>query len=164
MVAKSGHELLQPKTLDFLEKNLFPHVSLLTPNIFEAEKLLKEKILNTDQQEAAAKKMAELFGVSVLLKGGHLQSETASDVLYLFAEKKYEWFHAERIETRNTHGTGCTLSAAIAAHLAKNDSLTEAVSRAKQYLTQALLSAKPLLFGKGCGPVNHGVPVVPMYF
>ncbi len=155
MIAKSGHELLKLKTIAFLKEKLFPHASLITPNIFEAEKLLDEKIQTSDQQKQAAIKLGKQFQLNVLLKGGHLQGEQSSDVLYLFHEDQIEWFHAKRIETMNTHGTGCSLSSAIAAELSKNYPLIDAVSRAKQYLTRALEASASLVFGQGTGPVSH---------
>ncbi len=162
MVAKSGHELLRPQTLTFLKENLFPCVALLTPNICEAEKLLARKIQTREEQAQSARELGELFSTHVLVKGGHLLSEKSADVLYFFAEKRCVWFEAERIQTKNTHGTGCTLSAAIATNLAKGHSLIEAISDAKSYLNQALFSAKSLVFGHGCGPVNHSVPIMPI--
>lgn len=155
MFAKSGHALLQPETLDFLKKSIFPHVSLLTPNILEAEKLLGKTIRTTDEQEQAAILAGQLFQTNVLVKGGHLSGKKSSDVLYQVEGAQLTWFHADRIETGNTHGTGCTLSSAIATYLGREKSLTEAVSLAKKYLTNALLAAKHQTIGKGCGPVDH---------
>jgi len=155
MVAKSGHTLLKYQTLHFLQENLFPQVALITPNIFEAEKLLNENIQTIEQQENAAMKLGQQFKINVLVKGGHLEGEQSSDVLYSWKENRCMWFHAPRIETHNTHGTGCSLSSAIAAELAKNHSIYEAISSAKCYLTKALEAAKPLILGRGCGPVDH---------
>jgi hydroxymethylpyrimidine/phosphomethylpyrimidine kinase len=155
MIAKSGHELLKSHTFTFLKENLFPYVSLITPNIFEAEKLLNKTISNAEQQQLAAIELGQLFQVNVLIKGGHQEGHQSSDVLYLFLENHCEWFYADRINTHNTHGTGCSLSAAIAAFLSKNDSLIEAVAFAKSYLTKALASSNSLVFGQGCGPIDH---------
>jgi hydroxymethylpyrimidine/phosphomethylpyrimidine kinase len=155
MIAKSGHALLKSHTTSFLKRKLFPHVSLITPNIFEAEKLLGEKIETSDQQEKAAIELGRDFQFNVLIKGGHIQSEKSSDVLYLFHEDCVKWFHAPRIETINTHGTGCSLSSAIASMLSKNYSVIDAVSHAKNYLTKALEASSSLVFGLGVGPVDH---------
>lgn len=155
MISKNGHALLKPQTLQFLKQFLFPEVSLITPNIFEAEKLLDQPIRTKEQQQAAAIQAGQLFQVNVLIKGGHLQTDQCSDVLYLLAENRCEWFYADRIKTHNTHGTGCSLSAAIAAYLCLNHSLVDAVCHAKKYLTNALHSAKSLTFGQGVGPVDH---------
>jgi len=155
MVSKSGHALLKSDTIDFLTQQLFPLISLITPNIFEAEKLLGKKIHTIDEQEKAAIQLGTLFRMNVLVKGGHLESDQSSDVLYLWEENRCEWFHADRIQTNNTHGTGCSFSSAIAAFLSKNQSLVEAVSSAKNYLTGALLSAKSQIVGQGAGPIDH---------
>ncbi|HSW70192.1 MAG TPA: bifunctional hydroxymethylpyrimidine kinase/phosphomethylpyrimidine kinase [Gammaproteobacteria bacterium] len=155
MVSKSGHELLKPEMISVLKKKLFPEVSLITPNIFEAQKILNEKIETAEQQEASAVKMGKQFQTNVLVKGGHLQGDLASDVLYVLQENRCEWFHASRIETQNTHGTGCSFSSAIATELTKNRSLVDAVFHAKNYLTEALKSAKLLTFGQGVGPIDH---------
>ncbi|HSW92973.1 MAG TPA: bifunctional hydroxymethylpyrimidine kinase/phosphomethylpyrimidine kinase [Gammaproteobacteria bacterium] len=155
MVAKSGHALLQPTTLESLKKKLFPQVSLLTPNIPEAEKLLNKSIRTSDEQEQAAREAGQLFQTNVLLKGGHFTGDKSSDVLYLIEDARLVWFHADRVETGNTHGTGCTLSSAIATYLGRGFSLNEAVSLAKNYLTHALLSSKHQTIGKGSGPVDH---------
>lgn len=155
MIAKSGHELLKLTTITALQQQLFPHVSLITPNIFEAEKLLNVSIQTAVQQEQAAIKLGKQFHINVLVKGGHLDDVESSDVLYLLAEDRCEWLRAPRIATQNTHGTGCSLSSAIAAALCKDFSLVDAVAYAKKYLTNALAAAQPLVFGQGIGPVDH---------
>lgn len=153
MVAKSGCALLNPAAVELLKNQLFPFVNLITPNLLEAEVLIQEKITSTRQMEYAAKKIGETFRLNVLLKGGHLTSSHSSDVLY--HESKLTWFHADRIETKNTHGTGCSLSAAIASYLAQNYPLTIAVEAAKNYLTRALHAGSQMQIGRGCGPVDH---------
>lgn len=155
MVAKSGHDLLKPNALRFLKENVIPHVSLITPNIVEAEKWLNKNIRTENQQQKAAMEFGQLFQVNVLIKGGHLEGSQSSDVLYLLNEDRCEWFYTDRIQTHNTHGTGCSLSSAIAAFLSKNDSLIDAVASAKSFVTEALTSAKSMVFGEGCGPVDH---------
>jgi hydroxymethylpyrimidine/phosphomethylpyrimidine kinase len=151
MVAKDGSSLMEPDTIAFLKENLFSLATLITPNLPEAEKILSVKIHTVSDMECAAKKIGE--NVNVLLKGGHLETERSSDVLYVNSEM--HWFHAERIKTKNTHGTGCSLSSAIASYLAQGYFLPEAVSAAKQYLTKAIQSGSQFQIGRGHGPVDH---------
>jgi len=155
MVAKNGCELLPADKVAYLKNNLLSLVDLVTPNIFEAEKILGEKITHLTEMEAAAEKIGSHYGVKVLLKGGHLDSEQAVDVFYDPAHAQPVWFIAKRIVTRNTHGTGCTLSSAIASYLAQGYVLPEAIEKAKQYMTAAIDSGSRLHIGHGCGPVNH---------
>lgn len=155
MFAKSGCALLKANTIHFLKKRLFSSVNIITPNLAEAEKLLGTAIENTDEMQAAAASLGDEFALNVLLKGGHLNSHKASDVLYLYQTSQYHWFHADRIITHNTHGTGCTLSSAIASYLAQSYSLNDAISAAKQYLTNAIKSGSEFQLGLGAGPVNH---------
>jgi hydroxymethylpyrimidine/phosphomethylpyrimidine kinase len=155
MVSKSGHELLLPQTLDVLKNTLLPLVTLITPNISEAEKLWGKKIQTTEKQQEAAVELGQLFQTNVLVKGGHLTDHQSSDVLYTLAKNDCKWFYTYRIATKNTHGTGCTLSSAIASFVAQNNSLEEAVFYAKRYLTHALDAAKNQTIGKGIGPVDH---------
>ena len=155
MIAKNGCALLASNTLPFLKKRLFPLVTIITPNIAEAEMISERKIQQFSDMESAAKTMGEEYGVDVLIKGGHLQTPKSSDVLYSLKDNKLFWFHADRIDSHNTHGTGCTLSSAIASYLAQGHSVQEAISLAKQYLTLALQAGKHLHIGHGCGPVHH---------
>jgi len=156
MVAKNGCLLLLPDTITLLKNKLFPLVHLITPNLFEAEQILGERIETASDMEQAAKKIGEECNVNVLLKGGHLNTQQSSDVLYT---KDYPndpcWFHAHRIHTKNTHGTGCTLSSAIASYLAQNYTLNDAITAAKLYLTHAIQSGVSLQIGRGAGPVHH---------
>ena len=151
MVASSGAKLLQPEAVDTLKKELFPLVRVITPNLPEAEALLSEKITDKVSMEAAARQLSDTFRCAVLLKGGHRSSD-ADDVLY--EQKQLYWFKSEHISTNNTHGTGCTLSSAIAVFLADGCDLPTAVQRAKDYVTEALKAN--LRLGQGCGPIEHG--------
>lgn len=154
MVSTSGSELLDPAALDALKSCLFPLADLLTPNIPEAEVLTGQRISTAEQMQAAAVSIGETYGCSVLVKGGH-SLQGADDVLYCrFRDECILWFHGTRIDNPNTHGTGCTLSSAIAANLAKGVELETAVRRAKGYLEGALRAG--LDFGAGSGPVDHG--------
>ena len=150
MVATSGAKLITDDAIDTLKKNLLPLATIITPNIPEAEVLSDMKISTTSDMEKAAKIIFEKFGCSVLLKGGHNIND-AND--YLYTKDEQTWFHSKRINNPNTHGTGCTLSSAIASNLAKGLSIKQAVENAKQYISGALNSM--LNLGKGSGPLNH---------
>lgn len=151
MVAKGGDPLLAPEAAAALKERLFPLADLVTPNRLEAEALLGRPIRTLEEAEEAAKALLELGPKAVLLKGGHLEGEKAVDLLA--TREGVLRFSAPRVQTRNTHGTGCTLSAAIAALLAKGRPLEEAVAEAKAYLTRALKTAPSL--GHGHGPLDH---------
>lgn len=151
MVATSGSVLMETEAAAALKKSLLPVADLATPNIPEAEALSGRKIKTSEDMEQAAKKISEVFGCGVLCKGGHSLND-ASD--YLFYQGKGRWFRGRRIDNPNTHGTGCTLSSAIASSLAKGYSMEEAVQRAKEYLSGAL--AAMLDLGAGSGPMDHG--------
>lgn len=155
MVAKNGCELLSLNIIDFLKSRLFSLVSLITPNLFEAEKIIGRKIATPSDMEKVATEIGTQFNVNVLVKGGHLNAAQAMDVLYIAKEASHHWFFAERIQTKNTHGTGCTLSSAIASHLARGFRLQDAINSAKKYLSNAIQSGSTWQIGQGCGPVNH---------
>ncbi len=155
MISKNGCELIDPQVIPILKETLFPLVTLITPNSIEAEVLLNIKITNTQEQEAAVIAMGKQFQLNVLIKGGHINHQQASDVLYLHRENTCHWFHAERIISLNTHGTGCSLSSAIASFLAKNYTLHDAISYAKKYLTHAISFGRQLHIGRGHGPIDH---------
>ena len=150
MVATSGSTLMKSDAVETLVKELLPLAALVTPNIPEAQVLSGMTILGEKDMVDAAKKISGDCGCAVLLKGGH--STTDSNDLLCDGES-IVWFHGKRIDNPNTHGTGCTLSSAIAANLAKGFSLSEAVSRAKDYISCAL--AAQLNLGMGSGPMNH---------
>lgn len=155
MIAKNGSALLCLNTIDLIKKELFPIVNLITPNLFEAEQLLGRKIASLNEMERAAEAISKDFNINVLIKGGHLNMIESSDVLYLVNDVNYHWFHATRIHTKNTHGTGCTLSSAIASYLARDLTMSDAIQFAKKYLTEAIKSGSQFQIGHGCGPVNH---------
>ena len=151
MVATSGASLMKTDAIEAVEKELIPLATVITPNIPEAEMLSGRSIQTAEDMEAAAKEIVEKFGAACLLKGGH-QLNDANDLLVTPTEKK--WFYGMRIENPNTHGTGCTLSSAIAANLAKGESLHEAIGKAKEYLSHCLEAMLDL--GKDSGPMDHG--------
>ena len=150
MVATSGSKLLQDSAIQILTGQLLPMAEVVTPNIPEAEILSGMTITDAAGMEAAAKCISEKYGCAVLCKGGHKVND-ADDLLWRNGSGK--WFHGERIANPNTHGTGCTLSSAIASNLAKGYDLETAVRRAKAYISGAL--AAMLDLGHGSGPMNH---------
>ncbi|MEX2587767.1 MAG: bifunctional hydroxymethylpyrimidine kinase/phosphomethylpyrimidine kinase [Actinomycetota bacterium] len=150
-ISKSGHALLSEDSLDALKTRLLPLCTVVTPNLHEAAALSGTDVGNLDQMRKAARVLHDMGPSYVLVKGGHL-SEAATDVL--FDGESYVEISSERIDTGNTHGTGCTLSAAIAAYLAKGVSVEESVRSAKAYITGALRYGLDL--GSGHGPTNHG--------
>ena len=150
MVATSGSKLLRDDAVQALTEKLLPMAEVLTPNIPEAEILSGMTITDAAGMEAAAKRISEKYGCAVLCKGGH-QINDADDLLWRNGCGK--WFHGKRIANPNTHGTGCTLSSAIASNLAKGYDLDTAVRRAKAYISGAL--AAMLDLGHGSGPMNH---------
>lgn len=151
MVATSGSRLIREDAIEMLKKELFPMAEILTPNIPEAEVLTGREIHTREDMEEAAREIGEAYGCAVLCKGGH-QRNDADDLLY--ADGAVTWFYGKRIQNPNTHGTGCTLSSAIASNLSRGYSLKEAVERAKTYISGAL--AAMLDLGKGSGPMDHG--------
>ena len=150
MVATSGSKLLRDDAVDALTARLLPMAEVLTPNIPEAEILSGMSIKNAADMEKAAQTISEKYGCAVLCKGGH-QINDADDLLWRSGAGK--WFRGRRIDNPNTHGTGCTLSSAIASELACGEDLSTAVKRAKDYISGAL--AAMLDLGKGRGPMNH---------
>ena len=152
MVATSGAKLINDDARDVLVQKLLPLATVITPNIPEAEELSGMKIKSREEMEAAAKMISEKIGsdVAVLLKGGHSICD-ADDLLY--SNSGMKWYHGRRIDNPNTHGTGCTLSSAIASFLAKGCTLEESVGNAKEYISGAL--AAGLNLGQGSGPLMH---------
>ncbi len=151
MISKSQFPLLKTEAIQRLKTTLIPIATVITPNLHEAELLAQQDIRNLADAKAAAKVIAELGSDAVLVKGGHLLGKHATDVLYWQGE--YTFFEAERIDTKNTHGTGCTYAAAIATHLAHGKDLVEAIRASKDYITNAIKHG--LEIGHGNGPTNH---------
>jgi hydroxymethylpyrimidine/phosphomethylpyrimidine kinase len=149
-VSKHGHPLLQEKAVSALRERILPLASIVTPNLHEAGGLAGFRVETREDMERAAMAILELGARAVLVKGGHLEDVTSAD---LFAHARgQEWLEAERIETPNTHGTGCVLSAAIAAFLARGKDLVEAARHGKEFVTEAIRHS--LAIGQGIGPVN----------
>ncbi|MDD9194327.1 bifunctional hydroxymethylpyrimidine kinase/phosphomethylpyrimidine kinase [Aliivibrio sp. S3MY1] len=155
MVATSGDLLLQSSAIESLKSELLPLADVITPNLPEAAALIGVKIpQNEDEMTAIISELRQLGAKSVLLKGGHLEESINSTDLFIGADS-VERLSTARIETRNTHGTGCTLSSAIASYLAQGYELQAAMASGKQYITQAIIHADELNVGQGYGPVNH---------
>ena len=150
MVATSGSSLMKTDAVKTLCQELLPLAMVVTPNIPEAQILAEQEITDENDMLTAAKAIGDRYGCAVLLKGGHSVSD-ANDLLYV--DDEFLWFYGKRIHNPNTHGTGCTLSSAIAANLAKGYGLEAAVERAKAYISGAL--AAMLDLGHGSGPMNH---------
>ncbi|MCF2679454.1 bifunctional hydroxymethylpyrimidine kinase/phosphomethylpyrimidine kinase [Faecalicatena contorta] len=158
MVATSGSKLISDEAIATLKKELLPIAAVLTPNIPEAEVLSGMEVKTEEDMITAAKIISETYHCAVLCKGGH-QLNDANDLLY--RDGSYKWFYGKRIDNPNTHGTGCTLSSAIASNLAKGFDLDTSVERAKAYISGAL--ADMLDLGKGSGPMNHGFAITGEY-
>ena len=155
MVSTSGHRLIEESAIEVLKAELMPMARVITPNIPEAEILLGEAINKQGDLPAAARRLAEQYGVSVLLKAGHLVNDELIDIFYNHEIEEVVELSARRIDTRNTHGTGCTLSSAFAAQLAKGLSLTDAARAAKHYINEAIIYGANQEIGHGHGPVAH---------
>lgn len=155
MVSTSGHVLLQPDAIDALTSFLFPLADVITPNLFEAQILCGFDIRSENDMVKAAQMIFDKYSVCVLLKGGHL-ANTSNDLLF---DGMVTWFEGNRIDNPNTHGTGCTLSSAIAANIAMGCDMKTSVKNAKNYITGALLDMLDL--GKGSGPLNHMYKINP---
>ncbi len=150
MVATSGDSLISAEAVDVMKARLIPMASVITPNIPEAEKLMRKSVID---MEVAAEGLLSLGSSAALLKGGHLKGAATDVLAYGDVVRSYQ---SDRIDTKNTHGTGCTLSSAVAAYLARGFSLEESVESAKAYITAAITHADELSVGKGAGPVHHG--------
>lgn len=151
MIATSGAKLIEDEAINSIQEKLFPLATVITPNIPEAEVLSQMSIKTEEDMIKSAKIISEKYGISVLCKGGHSLND-ANDLLY--QDGSYKWIKGKRVDNKNTHGTGCTLSSAIASNLAKGFDLETSVIRAKDYISGALADMMDL--GKGSGPLNHG--------
>ncbi|MEH7383503.1 bifunctional hydroxymethylpyrimidine kinase/phosphomethylpyrimidine kinase [Bacillus sp. JJ1533] len=150
MISTSGSRLLSESAMDALITRLIPLATIITPNIHEAEALCGMEIRTKEDMQVAAQKLSEMYKGAILVKGGHLE-DTADDLLYSNGE--FTWFPGSRIDNPNSHGTGCTLSSAIACNLAAGLDIKSSIQEAKRYITGALEAGLDL--GKGSGPLNH---------
>lgn len=155
MVAQSGDKLLRDDAVDALKDCLIPLAEILTPNLPEASVLLGRGLTRVEDMTDAAIELATLGCRNVLVKGGHLDASDSDDCLYLADSKRVEWLSTPRVETRNNHGTGCTISSAIAALLAKGEGVESAVRHAKEYISGAIRVGAGYRIGHGHGPVHH---------
>jgi len=156
MVAKGGNRLLLEEAIVALKERLLPRADVVTPNIDEASVLAGILIHDEEQMKNGAEQIIKMGAKAVLIKGGHLKEKEAVDIF--FDGNTWERFESPRIQTPHTHGTGCTLSAAITASLATGFALLESIVRAKQYITEAIQRAEPI--GQGIAPVNHFPPAL----
>ncbi len=161
MVATSGDTLVGQETVQVLVRELFPRAMVVTPNLDEAALLLKRRIAQIGDLDAAANDLLALGAKAVLLKGGHLPGHEVVDILAQPGRARFR-LQSRRIESRNVHGTGCTLSSAIAAHLALGHELHNAVELARVYILQAIAAGAQVRTGQGSGPLNHGHAPVAM--
>ncbi len=160
-IAKSGDPLLLPEAVDTLISKLMPLATLITPNLPEAHTFTGVDAQCEENMLIVGQKLLDLGPQYILLKGGHLTSSTSND-LFMSKDGQYHWLESPRIESKNTHGTGCTLSAAITACLAQNVEIQKACDIAKRYLFNAINAAKENSVGKGHGPVHHFYPLWPV--
>lgn len=155
MVSTSGHKLMTDDTINTICHDLIPQASLITPNLHEAQILFGERIRNLHEMDKGATVLGKKYGCSILIKGGHLEENEMCDVLYDANERQCFHYHAPKIESKNLHGTGCTLSSAIATKLSQGHSIKEAIALAKDYVTKAIDAAKDMQIGHGYGPLWH---------
>ena len=155
MVSSSGKRLLKEEGQRLLEEELMPKAALITPNLDEASVLLGRDVAEKKEMERAARDLGRKGAQAVLLKGGHLNEKESADLLYIRKKDALFWFSQARVPTKNNHGTGCTLSSAICAGLAKGLSIFHAVREAKDFTTQALRAGAPYQTGQGHGPMHH---------
>ena len=156
MVSTSGHRLIEENAIEVIQNRLMSLSRVITPNIPEAEILAGYKIEGEKDFEKVARLLSHNSGVSVLLKAGHLNGKYLVDYFYNAEDNTITKLPSRRIETPNTHGTGCTLSSALAAAIARGEDLTTAALSAKKYIEQAIISGAEYKIGNGYGPVNHG--------
>lgn len=163
MVSTSGRRLLEKKAIDTLIYELIPLTSLITPNLSEAEVLTGHPVTQIAEMKLAAKEILQLGCEAVLIKGGHLQGGEMTDVLQIKNHDTPYIYTAPSVESRNTHGTGCTLSSAIATYLALGIPMEKAVEKAKLYLYKGIETGKDIQIGHGHGPLNHFYDPTPMH-
>jgi len=155
MTAQSGDRLSRGETMEAMKRHLMPLAQVVTPNIPEAEILLGHPLQGMEDIRRGARELAEYGSGGILIKGGHGAGADSTDLLYSVAEERFTTFPGERIATGNDHGTGCTLSSAIAAFLAKGHRMEAAVGQAKTYIEQALRAGAKYTIGQGRGPLQH---------
>jgi len=155
VVSQSGERLLQEEAVAALKEELMPLATIMTPNLPEAECFLGHPLETPEDRRTAVRELASMGSQTILLKGGHTPDEVCEDLLYQASDQRFTVFSGKRIVTKNDHGTGCTLSAAIASYLAMGASLEDAVGRAKVYVAKALRAGADFTLGRGRGPLHH---------
>ena len=161
IVSSTGHRLLSIEAQETIKEKLIPIADLLTPNIPEMKALTDSSLSSLEEKKEAAQQLFNLGAKAILLKGGHEEGEVKTDVLFVSqqttdnGQQTLSMFTSETVVTKNTHGTGCTLSSAIVAFIARGLSLEDAISEAKNYVTEAIRAGADINIGKGIGPVNH---------
>lgn len=163
MVSTSGCKLIEDKAIEAIKKELIPLSTIITPNLSEAVVLTGDSIGDVASMTAAGNKILESGCGAVLIKGGHLEGNDMCDVLCIKGENTPYIYMASKISSKNTHGTGCTLSSSIATYLALGETLREAVRKAKDYVHKGILNGKDVCIGSGHGPLNHFYSPVPMH-
>lgn len=163
MVSTSGCKLIEDKAIEAIKKELIPLSTIITPNLSEAMVLTGDNISDAASMTAAGNKILESGCGAVLIKGGHLEGNDMCDVLCIKGENTPYIYTASKISSKNTHGTGCTLSSSIATYLALGETLREAVRKAKDYVHKGILNGKDVCIGSGHGPLNHFYSPVPMH-
>ena len=163
MVSTSGCKLIEDKAIEAIKKELIPLSTIITPNLSEAVVLTGDSIGDAASMTAAGNKILESGCEAVLIKGGHLEGNDMCDVLCIKGENTPYIYTASKISSKNTHGTGCTLSSSIATYLALGETLREAVRKAKDYVHKGILNGKDVCIGSGHGPLNHFYSPVPMH-
>lgn len=163
MVSTSGCKLIEDKAIEAIKKELIPLSTIITPNLSEAMVLTGDNISDAASMTAAGNKILESGCGAVLIKGGHLERNDMCDVLCIKGENTPYIYTASKISSKNTHGTGCTLSSSIATYLALGETLREAVRKAKDYVHKGILNGKDVCIGSGHGPLNHFYSPVPMH-
>ncbi len=154
MVSTSGHKLINDDTIQFIKELLFPISTVITPNLDEVSVLVNEKVSSLKSMEEVSEKVLSLGCKAALLKGGHLNSEILTSIL-IQTGKASKYFESKRVDTTNTHGSGCTLSSALASFLARGYNLEQSTELSLEYVNSAILGSKDILIGKGHGPLNH---------
>lgn len=155
MVAKRGETLLIADSIAAMKEHIFPITTVLTPNLMEASALLGRDIMEKHQMQQAAVDLLAIGPQAVVVKGGHLKGDCDDCLAIQVGKEKIHWFENPRIQSQNTHGTGCTFSSAVTAYLARGNTVPEAVNKAKKYLTQAIEAGANIEIGGGNGPVHH---------
>lgn len=163
MVSTSGCKLIEDDAIEAIVKYLMPLATIITPNLSEARVLSGKPLQDTESMKRAAVDLLDMGCGAVLVKGGHLEGGEMCDILQIRSEKEPYLFSAKKIESKNTHGTGCTLSSAIATLLAQGNPLPEAVRRAKEYVYLGIENGKEIHIGEGHGPLNHFYSPQPMH-